>query len=95
MQKHLVKKTIEDKAEEIISRWHSLTRNKPVENPVVLKILQLNISQALIQKGIHPREAQDKAAKLIIDWGYECDGLSIDHPMVMEVLQLRIERILE
>ncbi len=95
MQKHLIKKTIEDKAEEIISRWNSLTRNKPIENPVVLKVLQINISQALMQKGINPREAQDKAARLIIDWGNECDGLSIDHPMVLEVLQVRIERALE
>ena len=94
MQKNLVKKSKEDKAEEIVARWYSLTRNRSIEEPNVLKILKINIAQALLSSGHSPLTANDIATKVIIEWGQECEGLAVNRLEVMEVLQVRITQVI-
>lgn len=87
-------KTPQDRAEDLVCRWYSLTRGSDIERPFVMRLLYSLVINHLLKQQVEPYRAKELADQAIFEWVEECEGLNCNSILVFEVLVEKIRQII-
>lgn len=91
---HLNSRSKLDIAEDIVSKWQSLTRDISWNNKCVMRLLRNLISQELMSNKVEEEVANNLSLKVITTWVTECEGVEEGSQVIFDVLTKKIEDVL-